>query len=144
MARQQERVAGTLVLDAQGLVKLAAGDPAVRALVHMAREGNHSIVTAASTLADVLRGGPKDAAVYRALRHVTIETVSKEAGRKAGELIGRSALGGHQHTVDSLLAVIALAQRRPAVLLTSNPGDMARLIEEPGRAISERIAIVTI
>lgn len=144
MARKRERVAGTLVLDAQGLVKLASGDPAVRALAHMAREGNHSIVTAASTLAEVLRGGSKDAPVHQALRHVTVAAVSKEVGRKAGELLGQSGLSGHQHTVDSLLAVVALAQRRPAVLLTSDPGDMARLTEEPGRAKSERIAIVTV
>ncbi|MBO0806581.1 MAG: antibiotic biosynthesis monooxygenase [Nocardiopsaceae bacterium] len=53
-------------------------------------------------------------------------------------------MAGRQHTVDALLAVVALAQRRPAVLLTSEPGDMTRLTEEPDRKRSERVAVVSV
>src|SRR5262249_28017084 len=78
----------TLVLDAQGLSKLAAGDPAVRSLVRAAQARDGVIVTAASTVAEVLRGGPKDAPVHQALRHVIVVAISGEIGRKAGELLG--------------------------------------------------------
>jgi hypothetical protein len=53
-------------------------------------------------------------------------------------------MSGHRHTVDALLAVVALAQPRPVVLVTSDPEDMARLTEEPERAKAERIAVVTV
>jgi hypothetical protein len=43
-----------------------------------------------------------------------------------------------------LLAVVALAQPRPVVLVTSDPEDMARLTEEPGRRKAERIAVVKV
>lgn len=132
------------MLDAQGLAKLAAGDPAVRALAQKAIQGNHAVVTAASTLAEVIRGGPEDAPVHQALRHVTVAEISKDHGRKAGELLGSTGLSGHSYTVDALLAVVALAQHRPAVLLTSDPGDMARLTEEPDRRKSERVSVVAI
>lgn len=132
------------MLDAQGLVKLASGDPGVRARVRKAIDRGSGVVTAASTLAEVLRGSPKDAPVHQALRHVTVASISKDIGRKAGELLGATRMGGQQHTVDALLAVVALTQARPAVLLTSDPRDMTRLTEEPGRKRSERVAVVAI
>lgn len=144
MARLRGGVTGTLVLDAQGLVKLATGDAAVRARVQKALQRRSQVVTAPSTLAEVLRGGPRDVPVHRALRNVTVTPLTKDLGRKAGELLGETGMSGHSFTVDSLLAAVALAQPRPAVLLTSDPGDMARLTEEPDRARPERIAIVAV
>ena len=143
MARLR-RVGGTVVLDAQGLVKLASGDNAVRARIRTVRARGGEVVTAASTLAEVLRGGPGDAPVYHALRHVTITPISAELGQKAGLLLGATGMAGHRDTTDSLLAVVALAQRRPVMLLTSDPGDMARLTEEPHRAKAERIAVIPV
>jgi predicted nucleic acid-binding protein len=144
VARLRRGVAGTLVLDAQGVTKLAAGDAAVRALALNTRQRGGLVVTAASTLAEVLRGGPKDAPVHQALRHVNIASIGKDLGRKAGELLGAAGMSGHRDTVDSLLAAVALAQQRPVVLLTSDPADMARLTEEPHRKKTERIAVVSI
>jgi hypothetical protein len=43
-----------------------------------------------------------------------------------------------------MLAVVALAQPRPALLLTSDPDDMARLTEESDRTKRERIAIIRV
>ena len=43
-----------------------------------------------------------------------------------------------------MLAVVALAQPRPALLLTSDPDDMARLTEEPDRRKRERIAVIKV
>jgi len=63
MARPRRVAEGALVLDAQGLVKLATGDPAVRALVRTAHQRYDQVVTAASTLAEVLRGGGADARI---------------------------------------------------------------------------------
>jgi predicted nucleic acid-binding protein len=144
MARQRRVADGALVLDAQGLVKLAAGDPAVRALVQTAHRRYDNVVTAASTLTEVLRGGAADARMHRILQRVTVVSIDKAAGRTAGELLGATGLTGHRRTVDAMLAVVALAQPRPALLLTSDPDDMARLTEEPGRGKRERIAVIEV
>jgi hypothetical protein len=50
-------------------------------------------------------------------------------------------LSGHLHAL-ALLAVVALNQPRPVVLLTSDPGDLSRLTQEPERPARERIAVV--
>jgi hypothetical protein len=144
MARQRRIADGALVLDAQGLVKLAAGDPAVRALVQTAHQRYDNVVTAASTLTEVLRGGAADARMHRILARVTVASIDEAVGRRAGELLGATGLSGHRCAVDAMLAVVALAQPRPAVLLTSDPDDMARLTEEPGRRKRDRVAVITV
>jgi predicted nucleic acid-binding protein len=132
------------VLDADGLVKLAEGDPLARSHFEVARRGHFPVVTAASTLAEVLRGGPRDARVHRVLSRMTIIPIDNQQGRTAGELLGRTGLSGHRCALDALLAAVALAQPRPAVLLTSDTDDMRRLTEEPGRRRAERIAVVRV
>jgi predicted nucleic acid-binding protein len=135
---------GTLVIDAEGLVKLANGDERARARARAAQERQQEVVTAASTLAEILRGVPSDAAVHRILRQVKVEPVTKAQGRAAGELLGQTGLSGHRCALDALLAVVALAQPRPVVLLTSDSSDLKRLTEEPHRPKRERIAVIPI
>lgn len=144
MASVLRGIAGTLVLDAQGLIRLAEADKHVRAKTGRADALGGEIVTAGSTLAEVLRGGPRDARIHRILRRVTVVDIDKSLGRKAGELLGATGLSGHRCTVDALLAAVALAQRRPVILLTSDPDDMTRLTEEPGRRKLERIAVIKV
>jgi len=78
------------------------------------------------------------------LRKVTVVPIGQQQGRAAGELLGRTGLSGHRCALDALVAVVALAQQRPTVLLTSDTSDMERLTEEPGRVKAERIAVVHI
>src|SRR5216683_1891576 len=142
--RQRGGVGGTLVLDAEGLVRLAKGDPAAYSRVKVVREREGNVVTAASTLTEVLRGGSADALIHRALARVTVIPLGREQGRAAGELLGRTGLSGHTCALDALLAVVALAQPRPVVLLTSDPADLTRLTEEPARPKPEQIAVIPI
>jgi predicted nucleic acid-binding protein len=137
-------VAGTLVLDAQGIVRLAAAEKSVFAWARRTDELGGDIVTAASTLAEVLRGGAGDARIHRILRRVTVVEIDKNVGRKAGELLGETGMSGHRCTVDALLAAVALAQRRPVILLTSDPDDLARLTEEPDRRKRERVVVIKV
>jgi predicted nucleic acid-binding protein len=137
-------IGGTLVLDADGLSKLAGRDRGAYKRFEAARKHRSQIVTAASTLTEVLRGGPKDAAVHHWLKLITVVPVDKEHGRAAGELLARTGLSGHRCALGALLAAVALAQPRPVVLLTSDPRDLERLTEEPERPKAERIAVVTV
>lgn len=141
MARRAA-VGGTLILDAEGLVKLAAGDLGARTWARRAANRRANIVTAASTLAEVLRGSPKDAPVHQLLASVQVIAIDKACGRAAGELLGHARLSGDRCAMDALLAAVALSQPRPAVLVTSDPDDLAKLTEELHRPRAERIAIV--
>jgi predicted nucleic acid-binding protein len=141
MAGLRGGLGGTLVLDAEALVKLAHGDVITRQRYEAARRRRGDVVTAASTLAEVLRGSQSDAGLHRVLKRITVVPVDRELGRAAGELLGRLGLSGHEHAPDALLAVVALGQARPVVLLTGHPGDLARLTGEPGRPARERVAV---
>ena len=130
------------MLDAQGIVRLAEADKGAFAWARRTDALGGDIVTAASTLAEVLCGGARDARIHRILRRVTVVEIDKNVGRRAGELLGATGMSGHRCTVDALLAAVALAQRRPVILLTSDPDDLARLTEEPDRRKRERIAVI--
>lgn len=70
--------------------------------------------------------------------------IDDKRARAAGELLGRVGLSGHQFALDAIVATVALAQRRPVVLLTSDTEDMKRLTEEPDRPRRERIEVIRI
>jgi predicted nucleic acid-binding protein len=137
-------VGGALILDAEGLVKLADGNHFAVSFARDAHDRSGLVMTAASTIAEVLRGGTRDAKLHRVLNQVRVVPVDKALGRAAGELLGRAGLSGHRCTIDALLAAVALGLPRPVVLLTSDPDDMARLTDEPDRPRSERIAVVRV
>jgi predicted nucleic acid-binding protein len=139
-----DRVGGGLVLDAEGIVKFANGDARTIRRLEAVLERDAEVVTAASALAEVLRGTPRDARVHRVLKEITVVPIDKALGRTAGELLGRAGLSGHRCTIDALLAAVALNQPRPVVLLTSDPDDLARLTDEPGRPRTERIAVLRV
>jgi predicted nucleic acid-binding protein len=142
VARRSVGGSGALVLDCEGLVKLSTGDQRVRAFLETARERGARVVVSAITLTEVLRGGPRDAAAHRVLSRITVQPVSAELGRRAGELLGTSGLSGHRCAVDAVVAATALELARPVVLLTSDPDDLTRLVEEPDRPKDQRVAVV--
>jgi hypothetical protein len=75
---------------------------------------------------------------------MTVIPIDEQQGRAAGELLGRTGLSGHRCALDALLAVVALDQPRPVVLLTSDPRDLGRLTEEPGRPRAQRVEVVRV
>jgi predicted nucleic acid-binding protein len=139
----RERV-GALVLDADGLTKLANGDPRAISFAKDAYDARSRVVVAASTLTEVLRGGPRDAPVHRVLRRIEVLPIDPTAARAAGELLGRLGMSGHTHALDALVAVVALAQPRPVVLLTSDIKDLGKLTAEPEQRTGQRVAIVRV
>ncbi|MDG4767055.1 PIN domain-containing protein [Solwaraspora sp. WMMD406] len=142
MARRVTSSSGTLVLDSEGLVKLAAGDGRARAFLTTARERGVRVAVSAITLTEVLRNGRRDAAVHRVLSRIVTVPVSPELGRRAGELLGATGLSGHRCAIDAVVAATALELPRPLVLLTSHPDDMNRLVEEPDLPKDQRIVVV--
>jgi len=75
------------------------------------------------------------------LSRITVVPVTAEIGRRASELLGTTGLSGHRYAIDAVVAATALGLERPIVLLTSDPDDLNRLVEEPDRPKAERIVV---
>jgi len=142
VAGRRIAVGGTLVLDSEGLSKLAAGDARTRGYLESARARRARVAVSAITLTEALRGGPRDAAVHRVLSRITVVPVTAEIARRAGELLGATGLSGHRCAIDAVVAATALGLERPVVLLTSDPDDLSRLVEEPERPKAQRIVVI--
>jgi predicted nucleic acid-binding protein len=142
MAGRRVAAGGTLVLDSEGLSKLAAGDARARAHLETARARQARVVVSAITLTEVLRGGSRDARVHQVLSRVTTLPVTPELARRAGELLGATGLSAHRCAIDSVVAVTAMDMARPVVLLTSDPDDLSRLVEEPDRPKGQHVVVI--
>jgi predicted nucleic acid-binding protein len=135
---------GTLVLDGEGLSKLAAGDARVRGYLDSARVRGARVAVSALTLTETLRGGPRDATVHRVLARIAVVPVTAAIARRAGELLGTTGLSGHRCAIDAVVAATALDLERPVVLLTSDPDDMNRLVSEPERPKPQRVFVARV
>jgi predicted nucleic acid-binding protein len=142
VAGRRVAAGGTLVLDSEGLSKLAAGDALARAHLETARSRRAQVAVSAITLTEVLRGGSRDAAVHRVLSRITVLPVTGQIARRAGELLGQTGLSGHRCAIDAVVAATAFELERSVVLLTSDPDDLATLTEEPGRPKAQRVIVI--
>ena len=95
-----------MVLDNEGVSK-AATDRAMFVRLKVAYEEGHRVVTSAAILAQILRGGTRDAAVHRVLARVGVEPVSEAIGQRAGYLIGAAGMSSG-HAVDAIVAATAM------------------------------------
>ena len=115
-----------LVLDSEGLTKAAARGSSVRARLEAAERIEAEVAVSAVTLAEVLRGHPRDAAVHLLLKSCRVEPVDARIGRAAGELLGQTGL---KDTIDAVVIVTAATLPSPVVVLTSDPTDLTALAE---------------
>jgi len=113
-----------IVLDAGALIAMERGSPAVRGYVLLADRGHAVLATSAAVVAQVWRGGNRQARLARLLASdlVTELPLDPEASRRIGMLAAAAA--GARDVVDGHVAIIALD--RDGVVLTSDPEDIAR------------------
>jgi predicted nucleic acid-binding protein len=113
----------TLALDS-GAIIAAEKDQRVEAVIQKWLREGATLLIAAPTLAEVLRGGPMDAIVNRLVKAVgnTIAT-SESIGRQAGLLLGAKT---SRATVDAL--IVATVESCGATdILTTDARDIALL-----------------
>jgi predicted nucleic acid-binding protein len=112
-----------VVLDAGALIALDRGAATVRGYVLLADRAKVALATSAAVVAQVWRGGGRQARLARFLGSdlVTEIPLDPDAGRRIGIL---AATMGSRDVVDGHVAMIAL--ERDAVVLTSDPDDIAR------------------
>ncbi|MFF0307490.1 type II toxin-antitoxin system VapC family toxin [Streptosporangium sp. NPDC004379] len=109
---------GALVLDNEGLNR-AAIDRTMYIRLKVAHLDGRRVITSAAILAEILRGGSRDAGVHRVLGGVVVEPVTPDIGERAGKLIGAAGLTTDQ-AVDAMLAATALTQQGPVLIVASD------------------------
>lgn len=118
---------GALVLDSQGLSLYFEQDRTVLNMVRSALERGADRVISAATLLEAQHPGIKRARREYVLSQLKIQPLFVAWAREAAQLLADAGLSGHSHALDAMVAVTALHQEPPVVLLTSDPEDMEQL-----------------
>ncbi|MFD4700069.1 type II toxin-antitoxin system VapC family toxin [Streptomyces niveus] len=126
---------GTLVLDSEGLSKVVADDREVMALVRGAEKEEMRVVTSVLTLIEAHHSRVNSARFNWAVSRLNVEPVTEEIGRSAMALLLDAGLHGHKYAIDAVVAATALHAPRPAVVVTSDPEDLAMLCGDRVRII---------
>lgn len=126
---------GTLVLDSEGLSKVVADDREVMALVRGAEREDMRVVTSVLTLIEAHHSRVNSARFNWAVSRLNVEPVTEEIGRSAMALLLDTGLHGHKYAIDAVVAATALHAPKPAVVVTSDPEDLAMLCGDRVRII---------
>lgn len=125
-------MAKVLILDSEALSALAAAhrreSEAVRAraVLQVARDLDVPVRVPAAVLAEVCRGGARDAAVNRVLSGgVVVTDLNRVIAQRAGALLHRHGLDS-AHAVDAFVVATA-AVLGSSVIATHDPDDLRRL-----------------
>jgi hypothetical protein len=124
----------TLLLDAGAFLALERNDRAMWRRLKAAHRDGHPPVTHGGIVAQVWRGGARQALVARALGAVRVEALDDMLGRQAGVLLARTS------TSDAIDAALAALARHGDRILTSDPDDLALLVG----ATDQRVDVVPV
>ncbi|MER7763414.1 PIN domain-containing protein [Streptomyces sp. NPDC097619] len=117
----------TAVLDAQGLSSWIAGDRRTQALIKAFEVFGTDLVVCANTIVEVSHARVNTARLDWTLSRVRVEPVTAQSARAAARLLKENGLHGHKYALDATVAELALRQRGPVAVLTSDVDDMTRL-----------------
>lgn len=122
-----------LSLDAGALIAYEKGDRRVGGLLMRAIARGLEIHAVPEVIAQVWRGGPRQARLARLLDSdgVEIPAYDGETARAVGQLCGRS---GHHDVID--VHVVLHARLHDQLVITSDPGDL--------RAVDPRVRLVVV
>lgn len=127
----------TVVLDADGVSKLARRDPAVRSMLeHEVRDAGSALVVPMIVVTQAIAGGTSLEDVRTILRIANeVAPVDLDRASHAASLMQATKL---LDVVDALVAVEAL-RRAPAIVITSDPHDIRQLLDAD--AVGKRVAV---
>lgn len=112
-----------LVLDTGALIAIDRRNRALGALLRVAQRNALPVRTSTAAVAQVWRDGSRQANLARVLAGVDQGDLDRPAARKVGELLGPSS------TADVVDGHVALVTASGDHLLTSDPDDLAHLLE---------------
>ncbi|MFF5126106.1 DNA-binding protein [Streptomyces syringium] len=127
MARGRLTGGGSLVLDSQGLSLYLNEDRMVMNMVRSAVDRGADRVVSGATLIEAQHGGIKRARWNYVLSQLRVEALSVGWAKEAAQLLQETGLHGHKYALDAMVAVTAMHQPGPVVMLTSDVDDMAKL-----------------
>jgi predicted nucleic acid-binding protein len=111
--------ARVVVYDSGALIAAERDDPKFRAVHQRYVAESRRIIVPAPVLAQVWRGGSRQARMSWTLRGCVVEPTIEVVARYAGVLLGRS---GTSDAIDAI--VVASALTRDGVIVTSDPNDL--------------------
>ncbi|MGW1157699.1 DNA-binding protein [Streptomyces sp. NPDC002513] len=136
MARRRLSHEGTLVLDCEGLSKFVSDHEPVVALIAEARKRGMEVVISALTIIEAVHRRTEKARLAWILSGVRIIHVGDEEAKAASAMLINVGLHGHKYAIDAAVAEMALRQRRPVVMLTSDIDDMTKLCGDRVRLVA--------
>jgi hypothetical protein len=116
------------ILDAGALVAVDRRDRRIGAQLRVLQQQGTPVRVSSAVVGQVWRDGRRQANLARVLAGVGIEALAKDDGRRIGELL---ALAGSADVVD---AHVALMTAPSDLVLTSDPGDIRKLLQDRGVA----------
>lgn len=120
-----------LVLDAGAFIAIDRNDRSMIARLRVARVHGYELRTSAIVIAHVWRSpGGKQANVARILRALDVRSVDEQMGRDAGVLLAKARAD------DPIGATVVLVASSGDRVLTSDPGDIARLASSSGKKLT--------
>nr|WP_202426700.1 DNA-binding protein [Streptomyces sp. HUCO-GS316] len=127
---------GTLVLDCEGLSKLVSDHEPVVALIAEARMRGTEVVISALAIIEAVHRRSDKARLAGVLSGVRIVHIGDEEAKAAAAMLINAGLHGHKYAIDAAVAEMALRQRRPVVMLTSDIDDMTKLCGDKVRLVA--------
>lgn len=112
----------TVVLDAGALVAVDKRDRRILATLRLLERDGVSVRTSAGALAQVWRGGPRQANLARVVRGLDVAALDENESRRVGELLAAA------RTEDVVDAHVALLVEPGGTVLTSDGSDIALLL----------------
>lgn len=122
------------VLDAGALVAIDRRDRMTGARLRVLQQQGTPIRVSSAVVGQVWRDGRKQANLARVLAGVGVEALGSDDGGRIGELLAMAA------STDVVDAHVALIAAHADLILTSDPGDIRRLLE--ARGVSARVQAV--
>ncbi|AOT61651.1 MULTISPECIES: hypothetical protein [Streptomyces] len=114
-------------LDSEGLSRWVRGERRMGAYVRHADRSGIRVMTTAMTLVEAYDPTRYLPAWQWALSKITVEPVTEEVAQQATGLLKDAGLHGHKYAIDAALAAVALRQRGPVTVFTSDEDDMRKL-----------------
>ncbi|MBX3260709.1 MAG: PIN domain-containing protein [Labilithrix sp.] len=126
-------MARTLILDSEALNALARAKERptlalrARAILTVAHEERALVRVPSPVLAEVYRGGARDAPIDHVLndRGIIVTPLTASIARRGGALLARAKLSS-AHAVDAFVVATAI-ELGPAIVATHDPDDMKKL-----------------
>ncbi len=111
----------TLVLDAGALIAVEKADRSTLTVIEAARRHGRALVVPAGVVAQVWRGGPRQARLARFLeaRGIDVQALTDAEAKASGVLCGRT---GTTDIVDA--SVVVTARRHHATVVSSDRADL--------------------